>query len=88
MAAKEIQRICYRHSLRKSPSYATVKYLTVELKQCCDSTEDDTSSARPKNSTFDEQVDDIQRIVLDDGHLTVPQIAKSRGISSGSVPTI
>lgn len=47
-----------------------------------------TKDPYPKTSTTDEQIDTIHRMVLDDSHLTVQQIAKSIGISSGSVHTV
>ena len=47
-------------------SYATMKELAAELKQCRDSTEDYLHSGRPKISTTDKQVDAIHHTVLDD----------------------
>lgn len=59
-----------------------------EFKWGRDGTKDDPRSNRPKLSTIDEQVDAFHRMVLDDRRLSVEKIAKSIGISSGSVHTV
>lgn len=46
------------------------------------STEDGHRSGRPKTSVTDEEVDAIQRMVLEDRRLTVQQITKCIGIRS------
>ena len=60
----------------------------VEFKWVRDSTENDPLPSHPKNSTTNEKVDAIYYIILDDKCLTVWQIAKSVGLSSGSVDTV
>ena len=60
--------------------------VTVEYKRNRDSTKDGPRADRPKTTTTDEQVDAIHRMDLDNRRLTIQQIAKAIGISSGSVP--
>ena len=69
------------------PSYTTVKKWAVKFKWSRDSTEDDPRSSCQKTSIIDGQVD-VYYMIWDDRHLTVQQIAKSIGISSGSIHTI
>lgn len=88
MTPKEIHEDMVQTLAEDSPSYATVKKWAAEFKRGRVSTEDDPRSGRPKTSTTDEQVAAIHRMVLDDRRQTVQQIAKSIGISSGSVHAV
>ena len=88
MTPKEIHADMVQTLAEASPSYATVKKWAAEFRRGRNSTKDDPRSGRPKTSTSDEQVDAIHRMVSDDKCLTVQQIAKSIGISSGSVHTV
>ena len=88
MSPKEIHEDMVQTLGEDSPSYSTIKKWAAEFKRGRDSTEDDPRSGRPKTSTTDEQVHATHRMVLDDRRLTVQQIAKTTGISAGSVHTI
>ena len=68
-----------------SPSYQAVKKWAAEFKWCKDSTEDDLWSGHPNTLITNELVIIIHRIVWVDRRLIVQQIAKSIGITSGSV---
>ena len=70
-----------------SSSYAIMKKWAVNFKRGWDRINDDPRSGHPKTSITDEPVDAIHRMVLDEKRLTVQQIAKSIGISAGSVHT-
>ena len=67
-----------------SASYAIVKNCTVEFKLGIDSIEGEFCSGRLKTSITDA----IHRIVLNNGRLSLRQIAKSLGINSSSVHTV
>ncbi|XP_025105736.1 uncharacterized protein LOC112571137 [Pomacea canaliculata] len=85
---KEIHEDMVQTPAEDFPSYVTVNTWAAEFKRDRVSTEDDPRSGQPKTSTTDDQVDVNHRLVLNDGHITVQQIAKSKGISSGSAHTV
>lgn len=70
-----------------TPKEMALDEMVQEFKKGRVRTDDDPRSYPPKTSTTDDRVDAKNRMVLDDKCLTVQQMAKSIGISSGSVHT-
>ena len=75
MTPKEINEDIVLILSEDTSCYVTVKWVS-EFKRGRDGTEDDPRSYRPKIITTEEQVDIIQRIILDDGRFTVQQICQ------------
>jgi len=72
----------------EAPSRTTVYDWFGEFRRGRRSLEDDPRSGRPAEATTGVQVAAVQRLVEEDGRVTVLQIAEEVGISSGSVSSI
>ena len=72
----------------EAPSRTTVYDWFAEFRRGRRSLEDDPRSGRPAEATTGVQVAAVQRLVEEDGRVTVLQIAEEVGISSGSVSSI
>ena len=72
----------------EAPSRTTIYDWFAELRRGRRSLEDDPRSGRPAEARTSVQVAAVQRLVEEDGRVTVLQIAEEVGISSGSVRNI
>ena len=70
-----------------APSYAQVKFRVGEFKRSRTSSEDETRSGRPSDSTNEEMCNKVQDLVSSDRRIKVEEIAIALHISHGSVST-
>ncbi|XP_078671015.1 histone-lysine N-methyltransferase SETMAR-like [Branchiostoma floridae x Branchiostoma belcheri] len=85
MTPKEIHEDMMKTFGDDCPSYSTVKKWAASFKRGKESFRDEPRSGRPKTGTSDDQVEAIHRMVVKDRRVTVRHVAKSLGISFGSV---
>jgi histone-lysine N-methyltransferase SETMAR len=64
-----------------SPSFSTIKKWAAKFKRGHTSLEDDPREGRPKSATTLETIDQVHKMVLDDGQMKVCEIAETIGIS-------
>ena len=72
----------------EAPSRTTIYDWFAEFRRGWRCLEDDPCSGRPAEATTSVQVTAVQRLVEEDGRVTVLQIAEEVGIASGSVSSI
>ena len=72
----------------QAPSRTTVFDWYAEFRRGRRSLEDEDRSGRPPSATNDEQVSAVEAMVKEDARVTVAQIGREVGISSGSIITI
>ena len=70
------------------PSYSTVKTWAAETRRRREFLEDEDRSGRPSEVITDENVQAVEKLVLEDRRSTVASLAMTTGISVGSVATI
>ena len=87
MKTKEIHDDMVKTLGEDSPCYYTVKKWVADLKRGRESTDNDERTGRQKTATTNAQVDGIRRMVINDRHVTVKDIAEALCISAGSVHT-
>jgi len=85
---KEIHQRILKVSGNKCPSYSTVKTWAAETRRGREFLEDEDQSGRPSEVITDENVQAVEKLVLEDRRSTVASLAITTGISVGSVATI
>lgn len=72
----------------KAPHFATVKrwFNEFERGRCC--LTDEIREGRPKSAVVPENIDAVQRLIMEDRHVTYCEIASTLGISMRSINTI
>jgi len=80
-ALKEIHAILTETLEGHAPSYATVKNWVAQLKHGDFSTCDAPRPGRPKTVTIPDIIDQIHKLILDDGQILAKSIAEQLGIS-------
>ena len=72
----------------EAPSYATVKRQYNEFNRGCHSLTNEFRRSRPKSVVGLENINAVQKLILQDHHLTYCEIETTLGISSTSIYTI
>lgn len=85
---KEIYQRMVRVYGNECPSYTTVKHWAAETRRGRECLEDADRSGRPSSVITEENVQAIETLVMEDRRSTVLSLARTSGISYGSVETI
>ena len=71
-----------------APSYSTVKKWVAEFKRGKEDVTDESRAGRPVDVVTDEQSEAVHRALMSDRKVTIRELAKTQGISIGSIQTI